>query len=82
MEWRFLYSVWMCHRHLSSFYEEKCLSILQMSNIKQRFLTTHIVFLESGHSRLNVLVKCLLLRRTKTQIDKAGKPLVRKNKHG
>jgi hypothetical protein len=53
-----------------------------MSNIKQRFLTTHIVFLESGHSRLNVLVKCLLLRRTKTQIDKAGKPLVRKNKHG
>ncbi|CAC5386781.1 TTF2 [Mytilus coruscus] len=31
---------------------------------------------DSGHSRLNVLVKCLLLRRTKTQVDKAGKPLV------
>ncbi|VDI44308.1 transcription termination factor 2 [Mytilus galloprovincialis] len=30
----------------------------------------------SGHSRLNVLVKCLLLRRTKNQVDKAGKPLV------
>ncbi|KAK3095192.1 hypothetical protein FSP39_011239 [Pinctada imbricata] len=30
----------------------------------------------SGSDRLNVLVKCLLLRRTKGQINKAGKPLV------
>ncbi|XP_048745647.2 transcription termination factor 2-like isoform X3 [Ostrea edulis] len=29
-----------------------------------------------GNNRLNVLIKSLLLRRTKTQIDKAGKPLV------
>ncbi|XP_033756052.1 transcription termination factor 2-like isoform X3 [Pecten maximus] len=30
----------------------------------------------SGQNRLNILVKSLLLRRTKTQTDKAGKPLV------
>lgn len=29
-----------------------------------------------GNNRLNVLIKSLLLRRTKTQIDSAGKPLV------
>ena len=32
-----------------------------------------------GNNRLNVLIKCLLLRRTKTQIDSAGKPLVKFN---
>ncbi|OWF46662.1 transcription termination factor 2-like [Mizuhopecten yessoensis] len=30
----------------------------------------------SGQNRLNILVKSLLLRRTKTQTDKTGKPLV------
>ena len=41
--------------------------------------TTHLVFLmftATGHSRLNVLVKTLLLRRTKTQTGESGKPLV------
>jgi hypothetical protein len=54
-------------------WREMLVNFANVCNIKQRYLTTHIVFLESGHSRLNVLVKCLLLRRTKTQIDKAGK---------
>lgn len=36
----------------------------------------YILFIDKGKQRLNTLVKTLLLRRTKEQTDKTGKPLV------
>ena len=35
-----------------------------------------VMFTEKGTKRLNMLVKTLLLRRTKNQTDPGGKPLV------
>ena len=64
---------------------KKMPSLIIISMLFKRYMcalvseTTHLVFLmftATGHSRLNVLVKTLLLRRTKTQTGESGKPLV------
>ena len=47
--------------------------------IEALVLSDAVMFTEKGTKRLNMLVKTLLLRRTKNQTDPGGKPLVSKH---